>query len=282
MSVYPVPMTLGRTSRDPAAIGTQAIAGAAGVSYSAEAYALFARFTTPPDEPRKAVIDALIVSLKAAGIWAKLDALYLMAAADSQAARRNWIGDQYNLTAASSPVFATDRGYTGDGAAARLNTGFTPSSAVTPKFVQDGACFGLYSRTAAASAGTLNFDMATPTSGGNRADLRCRQSTGGVVGYLNSGAGASGTATDGSGYFAVLRSTSALTRVRRNAVELATAAASTSTGVPVGQFVLLSDGGTNFSARQLAASFIGGALTDAESNTLATAITTYLSSIGAN
>jgi hypothetical protein len=39
------------------------------------------------------LIDALVGALKASAVWAKLDVLWVLAAADSQAARRNWIAD---------------------------------------------------------------------------------------------------------------------------------------------------------------------------------------------
>lgn len=81
-----------------------------GVVYSPEALALSARFTTPPDTARKTLINNLIVALKAAGVWAKLGAPYLRAAADSQAARQNWLANQFNSTPVASPTFASDRG----------------------------------------------------------------------------------------------------------------------------------------------------------------------------
>ena len=65
------------------------------------ATALFARMTVQPDNTRKALINSTIVGLKASGIWAKADALYVTAAHDAQSARLNWVQDLYNLTAIS-------------------------------------------------------------------------------------------------------------------------------------------------------------------------------------
>lgn len=124
-------------------------------SYSAEALALFARFTTPPDDARKVVINNLIVALKGAGVWAKFDAFYMMAGADAQAARRNWIADIYNPTAVSSPTFTADRGYTGNGSSSYLNSNFNPATAVTPKLTQNSGHFALTTlNSRAANAGT--------------------------------------------------------------------------------------------------------------------------------
>ncbi len=99
--------------------------------YSPEAAALLSRMTVTPSTARKQLIDALIATLVGAGIWAKLDALYLLAAHDAQAARLNWIADRYNLTAVNSPTFTTDRGYAGTGAAMYLDTGFNPATAAS-------------------------------------------------------------------------------------------------------------------------------------------------------
>src|SRR5688500_11442038 len=59
----------------------------------AEASALALRFTTDPGEVRRGLVDDCIGALKAAGLWAKLDAFYMLAAHDAQAARCNWVQD---------------------------------------------------------------------------------------------------------------------------------------------------------------------------------------------
>lgn len=83
-----------------------------GAGYDADASALFARMTSAPDETRKGHIDTLILALKAAGVWSKMDVLYILAAHDAQAARLDWKGT-YDATANGTPTFTTDRGYTG-------------------------------------------------------------------------------------------------------------------------------------------------------------------------
>ena len=72
--------------------------------YDAATEAIAAAFTTPPTTARKNLIDAAVVALKSAGVWTKLDALYLFAAADSQAAIINWKAPgTYNCDARSMP-----------------------------------------------------------------------------------------------------------------------------------------------------------------------------------
>lgn len=105
-------------------------------SYSAEATALFARMTTPPSGARKTLINNLINSLKlgatsATNIWAKIDVLYVLAAADAQAACLEWKGNAaYNAVPVGAPVFTADRGYAGDGVTADmyLETSYAPGT----------------------------------------------------------------------------------------------------------------------------------------------------------
>lgn len=95
-------------------------------AYCAEATALFARMTTPPTETRKGQINTLITSLKTAGVWTKLDVLYVFAAADQQAALLNWKENDNNATAESSPSFVADSGFKGDGSTSWVNTHYNP------------------------------------------------------------------------------------------------------------------------------------------------------------
>ena len=127
---------------------------------NAEAEALVARFSVQPTNARKALIDDLVGDLKTAGVWSKMDALYVLAAHDSQAARQNWIADQYNLTAVSGPTFTADRGYTPDGAASYLDTAFNPTTATTPNLALNSAHMGAWHRTAIAAS----FDTGNTTS----------------------------------------------------------------------------------------------------------------------
>jgi hypothetical protein len=82
--------------------------------FCTEADALFARMSTAPSLPRKYTINRLIVDLKTAGIWTRLDALYLLAAADAQAALLNWRASN-SLANGSGLPFTANVGYVGDG-----------------------------------------------------------------------------------------------------------------------------------------------------------------------
>lgn len=123
--------------------------------FTAEANALISRFTTPPTWQRSRLINNTIVMLKNSGVWPLLDALYFMAAADSQAASLNWVQNTFNLTVQSgSPVFTADQGYTGDGATTQLNTSLNPATAGL-KLSQNSVHLSVWSRTASPGVGGM-------------------------------------------------------------------------------------------------------------------------------
>jgi hypothetical protein len=65
---------------------------------------------------RKTLVDNLIVGLKADGVWAKLDRLYLLAAENTKSALIDLVA-LAQATEASGPTFAIDTGYTVNGIA---------------------------------------------------------------------------------------------------------------------------------------------------------------------
>ncbi len=101
------------------------IAAAGGYTFiNAEAEALVAAFSVDPDDTRKALIDNLVGTLKGAGVWTKIDYLYVMAAHDEQAARINWKDPgTATLTVVNSPTFTTDGGFASNGSTSYLDSG---------------------------------------------------------------------------------------------------------------------------------------------------------------
>lgn len=132
--------------------------------FETETDSLVARFTTPPTYSRKVTINELIRVLKLSGAWSVMDALYVLAAADSQASRLNWIAAAYDLTTAAAPTFTADRGVTPDGTATYLDTGFNPTTASSPKFTQDDAHMGAWHLTDLANSGATSYDVGSNNS----------------------------------------------------------------------------------------------------------------------
>lgn len=133
------------------------------------AAALIARMSVTPDMARAGLIDTLVRALKGAGVWAKLDALYLLAAHDAQAARLNWVSASYGLSVSGAPGFAADRGYTGDGSAAYLDSGFNATTA-GGRFAQNDAHMGVWVGTDVANS--TQFDI-----GSMRAAINARRAS---------------------------------------------------------------------------------------------------------
>jgi hypothetical protein len=134
--------------------------------YPAETARLFRAMgaaSAMPSTARRALINATIVALKAAGIWAKLDALWLTAAAAQAAAVINWKSPgTHDLTPVNAPTFAADVGFTGDAVSMHLTIG-------SPSFTQ----FALNSATlfASVTGGTGVDAVIAPTGAGGNAWL---------------------------------------------------------------------------------------------------------------
>lgn len=111
-----------------------------------ESSVLFSAMSAKPGLKRRRLIDRTIRLLKGAGVWARLDMLYVIAAHDAQAARLNWVAPGTNtLTAINSPSFALDRGYTGNGTDSYLDTGKDVSTLL--KFSRNDAHLGGWALT---------------------------------------------------------------------------------------------------------------------------------------
>lgn len=244
-----------------------------GVTYSAEAEALFARFTTPPDAARKALIDATIVSLKTTGVWSKLVALYVEAAADSQAARRNWVADQYNLTAVASPSFTADRGFTSDGTSSYLSTGFNPSTAGS-QFAQDSASIFAWCST--------NTNPVSSADIGNTGSVKAgHRNTANADVEINSGGGTMRPAqADTLGLTLGSRTGSAVAAIYRNG-SLAGSSVATSMALANEPIYICTGNTVNFSVRRQSAGGYGSGLSAQNVADLYAALNTYLTAVGA-
>ena len=250
---------------------------------SVEADALFSRMTVQPDQDRRAAIMTLIATLKAAGIWARFDGFYVMAAHTSQAARLNWVADRYNLTAVAGPIFTPNRGYQGDGAAAYLDTGL---SLTTPglNYQRSSAHMGIWSLTHL--DGTM-IDMGVRQAGNvNSSFVTARYAGSVAITAINAGSGFSAGNPTNVGHFVGVRSAETTLAAYKDSALLGTSAQS-SAGVSVqSPTVPIAAGKTgglvsSYSARQYAAAHIGGALTAVEISRLHAALQTYLAIVGA-
>lgn len=245
--------------------------------YDEAAVDLFARFTSTPTTVRKGQINNLIVALKAAGVWDKLDALYVIAAADTQAAGLNWIADQYNATAVSDPVFAADRGYTTDGLASYIESNFNLATAVSPKFATASGSLGFWSRTTAQAAIVDMGNSTALVTARNSSDIAAHRINWSMTGNVAS--------TDGSGDFVSSRTGTLNTdnKLYRNGAEILAdvPAGSATTDVTNSIQIGKRGGAATYSARQFAIAHIGGGLTAGEIDAFYDAKLAYLTAVGA-
>ena len=242
--------------------------------YVRQARDLFDRFATPPATDRRVLINSLVKSLVQAGIWDKLDAFYMLAAADAQSALLNWVSTSYSLTAVSSPTFAADRGYTSNGTSSYLDTGFNPTTAVSPKYLLDSAHLGSWLRN---DLTNLNyFDI-----GNNGARFNARSSSANALrGFLNDATnGNFGANATSIGHFVLNRSAAGARQGYQNGSALGSdTQASTALS---NSSILILQVGSQFSLRQSAAAHFGASLSAAEDLALYNALNTYLLAVGA-
>ena len=258
---------------------TALMSGAAGDG-SAQAAAFIAAMTTPPSGARNTLITNCIKGLWADGVFQLGDALYLLAAADSQAASINAITPgTFNLTAVNSPTFTADQGFAG-GNTKYLNTNFNPFTATSPKYQRDNASLGGWSLESAADSGAVlgalgaryqQFEITPFYSGGT------------FYGGVNSTAEvsfASGV-TDGSGFRLLSRTSSSAITAYSGSSVLST--------VSIGSFAIVSDtvvllndanGAAPYSGT-VSAAWIGAGLNATQEAALYSRLQTYLHGVGA-
>jgi hypothetical protein len=96
---------------------------------------------TLPSAGQQTLQNQLVVDLKAAGVWSKLDTFAVFATdGNSDFALIDWIRlSQY--TAVNSPTFTTNDGFTGNGTSSYIDTNFNPTIG-TNNFTLNNACIG--------------------------------------------------------------------------------------------------------------------------------------------
>ena len=241
-------------------------------SFCGEAIAAFSRFSTAPTGARQGQINTVLSALKNAGVLSKLDALYLLAAADAQAGRQNLVQNAYNLTEVNAPTFTVDRGYTGNGSTSHLTTGFNPATA-GGRFSLNSASQFVWVRT-----GT----SATMVDVGNFSSRICPSDAGGSLSIRPNNGGAPGLDAGQSavGLSAWSRSGATHFDSYKNGALVANKALA-SANVDSVAFTLLSQAGAAYSSHQISAAGWGGALTASDMATLHTVLNNYLTAVGA-
>jgi len=252
-----------------------ALQGAGSPVYDADAQAVFAAFTTPPTTDRKAVINAYIVGLKADGIWTLLDLLYLMAAADSQAATINFKNPAaFQLISVNSPAFVADQGFTGNGTSSRLRTQFTPS-ANGANFTQDSASVWVWSRTNAQNANVAAGNITAP-----RVFITPRNLSDNLLFGANDGTTSTVANANSSGLIGSQRINGTTKRAWRNGAQVGADVTLASTAVANAEQWLCGGNSSNFSTFQESLGAWGASLAGKEAAFYNRTLT-YMQAVGA-
>lgn len=268
VTVSPTVISGGTTIHNPTVAG--------GMDADAQAY--FDAMTTAPDSTRKGLLNTLIAGLKTDGVWTKLDALYIMAAHDAQAARVNAKAPSSVASAVNSPSFTTDLGYISDGTSSYLDTNINPATA-GGNYSQNSATIGVWSLTNVTD--TLDFDIGNSST---NCRLNCRSALATTFrGQLNNSGGVnfgdSTSVPNSQGMFTITRTSSSNITGYRNAIDLGSSTVTSASVTSANMFLL--NVGTDYSNRRLAAAFFGGALTGTDVSNLHSRLSTYLTAVGA-
>jgi hypothetical protein len=246
-------------------------------SYDAASLAIFAAFTTPPGADDRSKINQLVTTLKAASVWSDLDILYVLASADSQAARINWKSPGVKtLNAVNSPTFAAYRGYTGNGTTSRLDTGWIPSTEAV-KYLQNDASLWVWSRSTAQGAsfalGNANIDPVANIQPRNTGDFFATR--------INNGSGSNilVASVNASGMFGGQRRSSTDVRGWKNGAQIVSGSIA-STGRPTDSQWILASNFSLFDNRQIAFAAWGASLAGKEL-VFYNAMNAYMQAVGA-
>lgn len=248
-------------------------------AYDADAQTYFAAMTIQPNDTRKGLIDALIVGLKADGVWSLLDCLWLIASHDSQAGLLNAKSPgSFVLTPAGGPTFVTDRGYLCDGSDDALGSAYNYASS------------GQHQQNSAHVSGWLNASNNT-TSSSNFCSVGSSTNSINTALRPYSNSMTVGGQITGSPVYSSLPSTSSyvgfrlLSRVDSESMlgqaEILQGTVSAVSAAPLSQPLILMQRGSTFLQGRIATASVGGGLTATQSTALYNRLNTYLSAIGA-
>jgi len=246
---------------------------------------LIARMTTPPDAARAALINATVIRLKAAGLWTKLEVLYFLAAADSQAGLLNWISTSFNATVVNAPTFTADRGFAGNGTNSYLTTNWNPSNSLI--YLQDSASFGCYLNAGTDTASNTPVAMGAAEAGGAQNFLGPWRAANVIGGRVNQSSTVDYILAVSTrlGFSALSRTAAAVTRSFRGSASSTVSTVASSGRANRNVYICGNNSAGTFAGgldNRFAMAFMGAGLTNAEMADLNTIALAYLTAVGAN
>ncbi len=221
----------------------------------------------------------LICGMVTDGTWSSLDVLYVFATNSTGNAALNLVSSSFNATTHATLTFSADHGWTGDGSAGYIDTGFNPSTA-GGHFVQNSSSMGAY----VLSGATGTFAEMGYLIGGN--DTRMIPSFGGTlfIWAVNSNAQVASSNSVVASSWIETRTGASAQALYKNGASLFTDTTASQTVPNSDIFVFAENTGspTSFSPHALSAAFIGGGLTSGNAGLVASRLNTYMTAYGIN
>jgi hypothetical protein len=259
--------------------------GGVAPAHSAEALAYLARTVGGNEGGNGANIATLIDGLVSDGVWAKLDALYVLAQQNQSDALLNLIGTSYGLTsvgfllAKPAPFAVNFTPYVGFSGFPTgryyLDTGFNPATAPSPHFTQNSASLGYWSYALTAAN---NAPIGNDESGAGGSYIFQNYGPGSFYARINN-VSIGGVPTPGSGLFVGDRSSSASVTPYWNGGAL-TVQSGASSAVSSANFRMGVVPGDTASPETISAAFIGASLGAAGQLALYNRLRTYMTAVG--
>ena len=237
-------------------------------NFCPQAQAFFARLATQPGAARKGLYNAMIASLVSAGVWSKLDALYMFAAADQTTALTNLSSASFGASAIGSPTFTADIGFIG-ASGKYVDSNFNPSAAAG-KFQQDNASLFAWGSSVAAIAGETIGSLGAP-----RVELVPRYTDTNWYLSVNGSETNAGGQADGSGLRTLSRSSSTTVATYKGGT-FNSNVSQTSTGLPNANIFFLRGPNGYYVGGSVYCGGFGSSLTSSDVTALYSALHSYL------
>lgn len=249
-----------------------------GTSYipavTTESETLINAMSPRPGRARMNLVDFTLSAHKAAGIYAKRDAFWLIAAHSEQAGSLNWKNPStYTLTPVNTPTFDVDRGYSGDASTSYVDTGF--ASTASDQFTQNANNQMMWTDS------DLTTSLFGFGGGGERYGIAPRSTSDKIRYYSSNGSivDTTNTVTTSKGMTSVNRSAGNAVQIYRDNVQFETSTA----GAFSQNSVTMKLGATSTTpttTHRFNAAAFGGSLTQAESLSEFNIFSNYLKRVG--
>lgn len=248
-------------------------------SFCDEYQAVYDSWTIKPGNTLAAAQNVLVETLVNAGIWAKLDLFYVLAAHTNtnDEAFTNWVDPGTKdllFSTTNHPVFAALEGFTADGTTdSYLASGWRPAIDAANYTLND-ASYGVYSRS---NIDEVGFECGTNST--NKIQFKLRDSNL-LYSNINESAVSSVANTDSRGMYIISRTGANLNDIYKNK-SLISSPDTTVTALPGGSFFICGTGQVPppfdySSTKQLSMFFAGASLSQSDVNILTGAFEAYM------